>query len=100
HSRVKRIIGMDYADGAVQRCEERVRSAEIKNVELMQGSITNVPLPDRSVDKVLCMSVLQYLDDGQVRSAFREFARLLTGDRILILHVKNLSSLYLSTLRL
>src|SRR5262249_32623791 len=34
-----------------------------------------------------------------VRSAFKEFARILTGDGVVILHVKNLSSIYLSTLR-
>lgn len=99
HSKVKRLIGMDYTDGAIERCKGRICSSGIKNVELMQGSITDIPLPDRSVDKVLCMSVLQYLDDSQVRAAFKEFTRIMTGEGNLILHVKNLSSLYLSTLR-
>jgi hypothetical protein len=44
------------------------------------------------------MSVLQYVDNSQLRAAFREFARILKKDGVLILHVKNLASFYLSTL--
>jgi ubiquinone/menaquinone biosynthesis C-methylase UbiE len=98
HSKVKRIIGMDYAAGAIMRCRERICSAGIDNVDLMQGIITNPSLSDSSVDKVLCTSVLQYLDDGQVRAAFAQFNRVLKDGGTLILHVKNSSSLYLSTL--
>ena len=38
------------------------------------------------------------MDERQVRLAFGEFARILKDGGILVLHVKNLSSLYLSTL--
>ena len=99
HSKVKRVIGMDYAAGAIARCRERICSARIDNVDLMQGSITNPLLPDSSVDKILCTSVLQYLDDAQARTAFVQFKRVLKDGGTLILHVKNSSSLYLSTLR-
>ena len=98
HSKVRRIIGMDYTTGAVERCRKRIVSADISAVELMRGDITDIPIPDSSIDKVLCMSVLQYLDDEQARKAFEEFRRILTGGGTLILHVKNSSSLYLSTL--
>jgi ubiquinone/menaquinone biosynthesis C-methylase UbiE len=98
HSKVKRMIGMDYTEGAIERCKKRIYSSKINNVELLQGSITNIPIPDCSVSKVLCMSVLQYLDDTQVRTAFKEFVRILVADGVLVLHAKNLSSLYLSTL--
>jgi SAM-dependent methyltransferase len=42
--------------------------------------------------------VLQYLDDGEVRQAFKEFARVLGPGGILVLHVKNASSLYWTSL--
>jgi ubiquinone/menaquinone biosynthesis C-methylase UbiE len=100
HSLVQRVIGMDYSEGAIVRCRRRIQSQNIQNVELHQGSLTALPLPDRSADKILCMSVLQYLDDEDARKAFREFARVLKPDGTVILHVKNRSSLYLSTLRL
>ena len=98
HSRVSQIIGMDYSDGAVARCQRRLVTNKIKNVTLIQGDVTSLPLPDNSVDKILCMSVLQYLTDADVRKSFAEFVRVLKDRGMLILHVKNLSSLYLSTL--
>jgi ubiquinone/menaquinone biosynthesis C-methylase UbiE len=98
HSRVRRIIAMDYAGAAVARCQRRLASHGITNAEVSQGDISATNLPDASVDRILCMSVLQYIDDEQVRSAFREFARVLKPGGTLVLHVKNLSSLYLSTL--
>src|SRR6266496_5528423 len=98
HLRVKEIIGMDYCDGAIARCERRLVTDRIKNVRLMRGDVTAPPLSDNSVDKILCTSVLQYLTDTDVRKSFAEFARILRDQGILILHVKNLSSLYLSTL--
>ncbi len=95
---VRRIVAMDYSEAAVARCQKRVSLGGIGNVEVFQGDITSIPLLDGSVDRILCMSVLQYVDDAQLRAAFREFARILRKDGVLILHVKNLASLYLSTL--
>jgi ubiquinone/menaquinone biosynthesis C-methylase UbiE len=95
---VCRIIGMDYSEVAVARCKKRLALTNIRNVKVFQGNVTSIPLPDDSVDRVLCMSVLQYLDDAQLRAVFREFARILKKDGALVLHVKNLASLYLSTL--
>jgi ubiquinone/menaquinone biosynthesis C-methylase UbiE len=98
HSTVKKIVGMDYSAGAIERCRRRIGSKDIENAEVSEGSITHIPLPDCSVDKVVCMSVLQYMDDKEVNLAFTEFARILKDNGIVILHVKNLASLYLSTL--
>jgi ubiquinone/menaquinone biosynthesis C-methylase UbiE len=98
HSFVRRIIAMDYSETAIARCQKRLALNGIKNVEVFQGDITSVPLPDGAVDRILCMSVLQYVDDAQLLAALREFARILKKDGTLVLHVKNLASLYLSTL--
>jgi ubiquinone/menaquinone biosynthesis C-methylase UbiE len=98
HGRVRRMIGMDCASGALDRCRRRVEADKIENVELISGDATHLPSPDNSVDKVVCMSVLQYLDDSEVRTAMKEFARVLRSDGRVILHVKNKSSLYLWTL--
>jgi len=100
HDRVQRIIAVDFSDQAVARCRRRVEAHGIANVELHQCSVTELPVRDRSVDKIICMSVLHYLGDKEVRVAFREFARVLVPGGSLILHVKNSSSLYLSTLLL
>ena len=89
---------MDYSDGAIARCEARLAAHTIENANLMHGDVTSSPLRDNSIDKILCMSVLQYLTDTEVRKSFDEFVRVLKHRGVLILHVKNISSLYLGTL--
>ena len=98
HSTVNRMIGMDYSDSAIERLQGRIRSKEITNVQVVVGPVTDIPLQDCSVDRVLCMSVLQFLGDREVRKALEEFKRVLTENGSLVLHVKNISSVYLLTL--
>ena len=98
HSRVKNIIGIDYALGSVLRCHNQVRGHHLKNVDVCVASVTAIPLPDNRVDRVVCLSVLQYLDDDEVRAVLREFVRVLVPGGVIILHVKNASSLYWLTL--
>ncbi len=98
HSRVRSVIGIDYTEGSVERCRRRVQKQNIENAQLYVGSISEIPLPDRSVDKIICLSVLQYLDDNEVRQVLRQFARVLVSGGAVILHVKNRSSLYWATL--
>jgi len=97
-SRVKRMVEMDYSIGAVMRCRNRMHSLEASNVDLLQGDVTHLPVPQESVDMILCMSVLHYLDDEEVRQSFSEFSRILSKNGTVILHVKNFTSLYVSTL--
>jgi ubiquinone/menaquinone biosynthesis C-methylase UbiE len=98
HSRVRKIIGVDYAWGSMERCRRRIQAHDTSGVNLCLASVTALPLSDRSVDKVLCLSVLQYLNDAEVRETLREFARVLGVGGVMVLHVKNLASLYWSTL--
>lgn len=99
HSRVRNIIGIDFALGSLERCRRRIQANRVHNAHVCLASITAIPLPDHSVDKILCLSVLQYLDDQEVRRALREFVRVLSPGGVLILHVKNSASLYWLTLR-
>jgi ubiquinone/menaquinone biosynthesis C-methylase UbiE len=93
---VRRVIGMDYNKAAVERTQRHLGRENIGNVEVLVGGITDIPLGDRSVDKIICMSVLQYLNDAEVQ-AFGSLGEL-TDKGILIIHVKNIASVYLSTL--
>jgi ubiquinone/menaquinone biosynthesis C-methylase UbiE len=99
HSRVSDILGIDYAWGLLERCQKRIHAHKIENAHLCHASAAAIPLRDCSVDRLLCLSVIQYLNDDEVRQALREFVRVLIPGGTIILHVKNLSSLYWSTLR-
>jgi SAM-dependent methyltransferase len=95
---VGRVVGMDSDEMAVARARIRIEKAGISNVSVMKGDISTVPLADQSVDRVLCLSVIQYFDDEGVRRVLREFRRLLRPGGELVLHVKNSGSLYAMTL--
>ena len=99
HTRVRRIIGIDYSAGSVKRCQRRMQEHGIKNAEVQEASVTSVPLSSHSVDRLLCMSVFHYLNDGEVNQALREFVRVLKPGGHLIFHVKNLTSPYWATLK-
>ena len=98
HSRIRNVVGFDYAWGSLKRCQHRIQTHNIRNARLCMASIVTIPLPDCSVDKVLCLSVFQYLNDSEVRQALKEFVRVLTPGGTIILHVKNFWSLYWLTL--
>lgn len=100
HSRAKTIIGVDYTLGSLQRCQRKLQENRVQNATVCLASVTAIPLPDRSINKILCMSVLQYLDDQEFRQVLREFVRILSPGGTIILHVKNSSSLYWLTLRI
>src|SRR5687768_14737744 len=75
-SRVRQVVGIDFSKGAVEECQRRIDEIGLGNAEVREGSVTRLPLADASVDKVLCMSVLQYCDEKETISAFAEFARV------------------------
>jgi ubiquinone/menaquinone biosynthesis C-methylase UbiE len=98
HCRVKQIIAFDFAISAVKRAQERSAAAGVKNASISHGDIMHANLADGCVDKVLCLSVFQYLSDEQVRVSLRLFRRALRSGGSVVLHVKNLASPYLITL--
>lgn len=57
---VRRAVGVDREPAML--AEARRRLAEFDNVELISGSLEDVPLPDGSVDAALLMHVLHHVD--------------------------------------
>jgi ubiquinone/menaquinone biosynthesis C-methylase UbiE len=98
YSKVKGIVSMDFSDEMITRCKERAESENIVNVRLGIGDIAHVGIRDNTFNKIICMSVLHYMNDGDCEAALRELVKVSKNEATLILHVKNLSSLYGSTL--
>lgn len=97
-SQVKSIVGMDYSAGMIKRAKNRMADENLHNVDLFVGNIANIPSKTNCFDKVICISVMHYLTDEECENALSEFTRISKDGAILVLHVKNLSSLYLFTL--
>lgn len=92
--RVKEIVGLDFSAEMLSRVNIRIRDEKLTNVSLALGSVTQLQYPDATFDKVVCTSVLQYLDDDDCRTAFREIFRVCRNNGIVVAHIKNGTSLY------
>lgn len=74
---VKKIIGVDQSEGMIQVCNEKTPPDHLKRIQLMQGDAKKIPLPDRSVDTVLCMRLLHHIDIKSYRmEIYKEFQRV------------------------
>jgi len=92
--RVAKIVAIDFSPEMIHRAQKRVIEEALGNVSLAVASITSLEYADGTFDKVICTSVLQYLDDQDCRQAIREMIRVCRRGGSVILHVKNSSSLY------
>jgi ubiquinone/menaquinone biosynthesis C-methylase UbiE len=93
-SRVRRIVGIDYSEEMIRRAVERAEGEKLSNVNVLQGDVTSLSFPPNTFDKVICASVLQYLNDTDCALALREMVRVCKPGGTLLLHIKNGTSLY------
>jgi ubiquinone/menaquinone biosynthesis C-methylase UbiE len=97
---VKEIIGLDFSKEMLRHAQERIQNEKLTNVKLISGSVTELKFDHNVFDKLVCASVLQYLDDAQCALAIQEMIRVCKPGGTLVLHVKNGTSLYALSLRL
>lgn len=91
---VKEVVGIDYSDEMLQRAGKMVSNERLSNVKLIPGDVTRLPFGSDTFDKVVCASVLQYLEDEDCAIALREMVRICKPGGRLIIHAKNGTSLY------
>lgn len=73
--------GFDFAQSNVEFTRRRLAG----QAEIKRGSIYEIPFPDESMDAVLCLEVLEHIeDDGR---AVRDIARVLKPNGILVVAV-------------
>lgn len=96
--KVNKIVGMDHSEGIIKRCFERLEDENIANTKLFVGSVTNLAIKTNTFDKIICMSVLHYLNTKECEAAIKEIIRVSKVDSLIIFHVKNLFSMYSATL--
>ena len=72
------VIGIDQSGAMLDIARKKLPSADFR-----EGDLTALPLPDRSVDAVVCALALVHIPD--LASALREFARVIRpGGRLII----------------
>jgi ubiquinone/menaquinone biosynthesis C-methylase UbiE len=89
YPRTKPIIELDFAEEMLRRNRAKFRSRRLVR---QQGDATNLPLPDESIDLVLCFNAAPHL--GQGESAFRDMFRVLApGGVIAVGHLMSSAEL-------
>jgi ubiquinone/menaquinone biosynthesis C-methylase UbiE len=78
-----RAIGLDMTPEMVERSRRNARTAGLDNVEIRQGVMEEIPLPDESVDVVVSNGVLN-LSTRKSRALAESLRVLRAGGRISI----------------
>ncbi len=81
-----RAIGIDMTPAMLERARESAREMGLENVELHQGLIESLPLPDGSIDVVISNGVIDLVPDKD--AVFAEIDRVLRpGGRLQVADV-------------
>jgi ubiquinone/menaquinone biosynthesis C-methylase UbiE len=79
------VAGIDYSAAAVELTREML--AEVQpDADIRVGSVTELPWPDDSFDRVQFSDVIEHLDPPQTVPALREFRRVLKPGGFLLVH--------------
>lgn len=74
----KNIIGVDINKGALMRLKE-------KGLQVIESSITNIPIPEESFDVVLCSNLIEHLFPEEAYKMLQESQRILRQDGKIII---------------
>lgn len=82
------VVGVDIAEGMVQKSEEVARAEGLPNLKVVQASAHALPFEDGTFPAILCTNGLQVMPD--LEGAVAELARVLAADGTLFIAVLGL----------
>jgi ubiquinone/menaquinone biosynthesis C-methylase UbiE len=78
------VAGIDYSAAAIELTREFL--SDFPDVDLRVGSVTDLPWPDDTFDRVQFSDVIEHLDADQTVPALAEFRRVLKPGGYLVVH--------------
>lgn len=79
-----KVTGVDISPDAVSNAQKKY---PLDNITFLQGSATNIPVPDSSMDVVVSFETLEHLQDQE--TMLREICRVLRANGLLIMSTPN-----------
>jgi ubiquinone/menaquinone biosynthesis C-methylase UbiE len=86
---VRRLTGLDFAHGMLQQAQQ---GAQPGAYSVLRGDVAKLPFGAINQDVVVCMGLMEYLDDE--RAVLAEIARVMRPGGTVIITLPNVSSLY------
>jgi ubiquinone/menaquinone biosynthesis C-methylase UbiE len=97
---VRRVVALDFSEAMIRRARSRLVAEGVRNITCMVSDVRRLGLRGESFNKVICTSVLQYLDDSAAAAAVEELVRSCKKGGTIVLHLKNQTSIYGASRRL
>lgn len=85
-------VGVDLSKGMIQEGLKKIKKNKLKNVDLLIGSATNLPLRKETFDKVICSEVIEHIPKWE--RAVEEIVRRVKHGGRLVITTPNRRSLY------
>jgi len=85
--RGRRVIALDYSLDMLRLAEARLEREGVDPGGLVQGDSEHLPLASASIDAIVCLGVISYVQD--YRTVIREIRRVLKPDGRLVLSTRN-----------
>jgi ubiquinone/menaquinone biosynthesis C-methylase UbiE len=83
--RAARVVAVDHSARSLEVLAARVPSGDRDRVETIVGDVRDLPVPDRSVDRAICIAVIQHVPTTEFRlQAARELLRTLKPGGVLV----------------
>ena len=87
-----RYFGMDASSNMISECNRRFGEIELST--FFTGKVESIPFKNETFDVVLCLGVLEYLEERKRHIALAELRRVLKPNGVLILSLLNRSSIF------
>lgn len=85
-------FGVDLSKGMIHDGIKKIKKDGLRNVNLMVGSVTNLPFREGAFDKAVCSEVIEHVPKWE--EAVQEIARCLKDGGKLVMTTPNRRSLY------
>lgn len=85
--KAKSCIGIDISSDSI---EYAIENFSADKVQFKQGSITDIPLDDNSVDILVSFETIEHVDESAQKLAMKEYKRVLKEDGILFISSPNI----------
>ncbi|MBE6023230.1 MAG: glycosyltransferase [Cellulosilyticum sp.] len=81
-----KVYGLDISKEAVESARLKYQKA---NLQYIEGSVTNIPLSDKSVDMVISFETIEHINEAAQYVFMKEIKRVLKDDGTLVISTPN-----------